>query len=178
MMETTLGMEHLEDDCCQACIERDIPCVRYIEGANLQILDSGSACAWCRFHSVSDGCSKSKESRKRKRDSPGEEEEEEEEYEGHQAALGVVEVPARSAGNGTVNATTTLDYDEDREKYETQLHKPQARRLASPICRFPKTSETRQSHNQGAMTILSYVLRPCSVCWMKMMQTKLEHSSL
>lgn len=58
MMETTLGMEHHGDDRCQACIDRDIPCVRYIESARLQIRNCGSACAWCRFHVATGGFSK------------------------------------------------------------------------------------------------------------------------
>lgn len=58
MMETTLGMEHHGNDRCQACIARDIPCVRYIENARLQIRNCGSACAWCRFHVAAGGCSK------------------------------------------------------------------------------------------------------------------------
>ena len=130
MMETTLGMEHHGDDRCQACIELDIPCVRYIEGASHQILHCGSACAWCRFHVVSGGCSKSKAGQKRKRDGSGAEEDEEDES--GQPALEVVEVPAPSAENDTANAVTTAANDDDRARVRHGTQQVASKTISQP----------------------------------------------
>ena len=140
MMETTLGMEHHGDDSCQACIERDIPCVRYIEGADLQIRRCGSSCAWCRFHIASGGCSKTKAGRKRKRDSSGDEEDEEDESD--QPALEVVEVPAPSTENGTANAITTAVNDDDRARVR---HGTQ--QVASKTISQPNSSASEDLHD-------------------------------
>lgn len=114
MMETTLGMEHHGDDRCQTCINLDIPCVRYIEGAELQISRTGSACAWCRFqnHSGNGGCSKVDQRQKRKR---VEMEHSDEEDENEQSTLDGMEARARSATDSVPGAVAQPDDDGTQE---------------------------------------------------------------
>jgi hypothetical protein len=104
MMETTLGMEHHGDDRCHACIERNIPCVRFIKGANRQILDCGSSCAWCRFVDIKKrkGCSKSDSSQARTGEGDGDEGDESD-----SSTSGLLEAAARSPVNDEIGTSAT-----------------------------------------------------------------------
>lgn len=105
-METNLGKEYHGDDRCQACIDRGIAYVRYIEGANRQIRNCGSTCARCRFHTVM-RCSKKNISRKSMAVEHSDEGDEGDA--GERPTLQAAEARARSAINDITDGSATPD---------------------------------------------------------------------
>jgi len=104
IMESTLGAPHYGDDRCQACIDRDVPCFRYVEGANSQIQRCGASCATCQVFEPRAGCSTVNPRQKRKKEETSDDGDESD-----SSALEVVGLPACTAVAREVDASATPD---------------------------------------------------------------------
>lgn len=102
MMETNLAAEHHGDERCQRCIDRNIPCVRFVESSNGQIARCGIQCAWCRYLDGGGICSKPNVRLEKSGEGIGDKD-----GETDSPALTTVEVPASSTVNDLVAATAS-----------------------------------------------------------------------